>query len=71
MAMASAQAFCHCSANWIQSCMGFIAASEDASALGKVPKGLTLGNDFSFDSIADETVIGFGDLICSSQASIM
>jgi hypothetical protein len=26
-----------------------------------------LGKDFSFDSIAD----GFGDLICSSHASIM
>ena len=34
--------------------------------------GLKPGKDFSFDSIADgKSVIGFGDLICSSHASIM
>jgi hypothetical protein len=51
--------------------MGFIADIGKASALGQVPAGLTLGKDFSFESIADGTVIGFGDLICSSQASII
>ena len=41
-----------------------------ASAFAQVPAGLTLGKDLNFDSIADgEPVIG--DLICSSQASIM
>ena len=36
------------------------------------PLDLDQGRDFSFDSIADgEPVIGFGDLICSSQASII
>ena len=45
--------------------MGSVAAN--AFALGQLPAGLTPGKDFSFDSIADgETVIGFGDLICSS-----
>jgi hypothetical protein len=42
--------------------MGFIAVTASA-ALGQVPAGLTLpGKYFSFDSIADEAVIGFGDL---------
>ena len=41
--------------------MVFIAASENASALGQA--GLTLGKGFSFDDIADEAVVGFGDLI--------
>jgi len=34
-----------------------------------VPAG-TPGKDFSFDNIADGPLIGFGDLICSSQTSI-
>jgi hypothetical protein len=34
-----------------------------------VPAG-TPGKNFSFDSIVDGAVIGFGDLICSSQTSI-
>jgi hypothetical protein len=41
----------------------------EASALGQVPAG-TPGKDFSFDNIADGALIGFGDLICSSQTSI-
>jgi hypothetical protein len=50
--------------------MGFVAAN--AFALGQLPTGLTPGKESSFDSIADgEPVIGLGDLICSSQASIM
>jgi hypothetical protein len=49
--------------------MGFVA---NAFAFGQLPVGLMPGKDFSFDSIADgDTVIGFGDLICSSQASII
>ena len=49
--------------------MEFVA---NALAFGQLPAGLKLGKDFSFDSIADgDTVIGFGDLICSSQASII
>ena len=49
--------------------MGFVA---NALAFGQLPAGLTPGKDFSFDSITDgEPVIGFGDLICSSQASII
>ena len=69
--IASAQAFCHCSASCIQNCMGFIAVCQ-AFAFGQLPDGLTPGEDFRFDSIADgELVIGFGDLICSSQASII
>jgi hypothetical protein len=59
------QAFWHCSAHCIQNCIGFIAAPAKAFALGQVPAG-TPGKDFSFDSIADGAVIGFGDLICSS-----
>jgi hypothetical protein len=51
--------------------MGFIAVCQ-AFAFGQLPDGLTPGEDFRFDSIADgELVIGFGDLICSSQASII
>ena len=69
--IASAQAFWHCPANCIQNCIGFIAAGGKASAFGALPAGLKPGKDFSFDSIADEAVIGLGDLICSSQASIM
>ena len=46
--------------------MGFVA---NALAFGQLPAELTPGKDFSFDSIADgEPAIGFGDLICSSQA---
>jgi hypothetical protein len=42
--------------------MGFIGSELSAE--------LKPGKDFSFDSIADgKSVIGFGDLICSSQAS--
>src|SRR5215831_6086666 len=49
--------------------MGFVA---NALAFGQLPVGLMPGKDFSFESIADgEPVIGFGDLICSSQASII
>src|SRR6266498_1129693 len=71
-AIASAHAFCHCAANCIQNCKGFVAAIWKAPAFGQLPAGLTLGKDFSFDSIADgEPVIGFGDLICCSQASII
>src|SRR5215471_6801074 len=67
--IASAQAFCHCSAHCTQNCMGLVA---NALAFGQLPVGLTPGKDLSFDSIADgELVIRFGDLICSSQASIM
>jgi hypothetical protein len=64
--------FCHCSANCIQSWKGFIAAVWKASAFGQVLAGLKLDNDFSFESIADgERVVGLGDFICSSQASII
>ena len=67
--IASDQVFCHCSATCVQNWMGLIAAVCKASAFGQLPAGLTLGKDFSFDSIADgELVI---DLICSSQASII
>jgi hypothetical protein len=74
--IASTQAFCHCSANCIQNCIGFIAGPAKESALGQAPAGqapagLASGQDFSLDSIADDAVIGFGDLICSSQTSIM
>jgi hypothetical protein len=47
---------------------GLLAAPAKASALGQVPAGLAPGTDFSFESIADVAVMGFGDLICSSQA---
>src|SRR5262249_2360310 len=68
--VASAQAFCHCSATCVQNCMGLIAAVCKASEFAQVPAGLTPGKDLNFDSIADgEPVIG--DLICSSQASII
>jgi hypothetical protein len=71
-AIASVQAFCHCSANCIQSWKGFIAAVWKASAFGQVLAGLKLDKDFSFESIADgERVVGLGDFICSSQASII
>jgi hypothetical protein len=50
--------------------MGFVAAN--AFALGQLPAGLTPGKDVSFDSIAEgDPVIALGDLICSSQASII
>ena len=50
--------------------MGFVAAN--AFALGQLPAGLTPGKVVSFESIADgEPVIALGDLICSSQASII
>ena len=49
--------------------MGLVA---NALAFGQLPVGLMPGKDFSFDSIADgEPVIALGDLICSSQASII
>src|SRR5262249_17788648 len=67
--VASAQAFCHCSATCVQNCMGLTAAVCKASAFAQVPAGLTLGKDFNFDSIADGELV-IGDLICSSQASI-
>ena len=68
--VASAQAFCHCSTTCVQNCMGLTAAVCKASAFAQVPAGLTLGKDFNFDSIADGELV-IGDLICSSQASIM
>src|SRR5262249_22287545 len=68
--VASAQAFCHCSATCVQNCMGLIATVCKASAFAQVPAGLTLGQDFNFDSIADRELV-IGVLICSSQASIM
>ena len=50
--------------------MGFVA--DKAFAFGQLLAELTPGKEFSFESIADgELVIGFGDLICSSQASII
>jgi hypothetical protein len=52
-AIASVHAFCHCSANCIQNCEGFATAIWKAPASGQLPAGLTLGKDFSFDSIAD------------------
>ena len=67
----STQAFCHCSASCAQNCIGFIAAPAKASALGHVPPGLAPGGDFSFESIADEALIGLGDLICSPHISII
>src|SRR5262249_19879572 len=68
--IASGHAFCHCSIHCVQNCMGFVA--PNAFALGQAPAGLTPGMDVSFDSIADgEPVIGLGDLICSSHASII
>jgi len=42
-----------------------------ASAVGQLPAAPKLGRDFSFANIADEAVIGSGDLICSSHASII
>jgi hypothetical protein len=36
---------------------------------GQVPTGLRLGKDLSF--VDEEPIIGFGDFICSSQASMM
>ena len=48
--------------------MGFVAAN--AFAFGQLPAGLTPGKDSSFDSIADGELV-IGDLICSSQASII
>src|SRR6516225_6043778 len=59
-AIASDHIFCHCSTN----CMGFIV--DTSPRFGQLPAGLKLDKDVSLDSIAD----GFGDLICSSQASI-
>jgi hypothetical protein len=44
--------------------MGFIAAIWVAPVFGQ----LKFCNELSFDNIADE---GFGDLICSSQASMI
>jgi hypothetical protein len=67
--IASAQAFCHCSANCTQNCIGLLAAPAKAPALGQVPAGLAPGKDFSFESIADVAVTGFGDLICSCTSA--
>jgi hypothetical protein len=68
---ASAQAFCHCSANFSQTCRGFIAACWKSSApVGQLPIGPKLGS-FSFDRIADGEACEFGNLICCSQAFIM
>jgi hypothetical protein len=50
--------------------MGSVAAN--AFVFGQLPAGLKPGKDVSFESIADgEPVIALGDLICSSQASII
>ena len=63
----SAQDFCHCAANCIQNCKGFIAAFWKVSTLGQVPANLRP----NLDSIADgEAAVGFGNLSCASQASI-
>ena len=49
-----------------------MAAFWKVSALGQLPAAAKPGKDFSFDNIADgEAAIGFGNLTCSSQASIM
>jgi hypothetical protein len=52
-AIASAQAFCHCSAACIQNWKGFTAVVWKAPAFGQLPAGPKLGKDFSFDSIAE------------------
>src|SRR5262249_23487815 len=66
-AIASVQDFCHCSANCWYTRNGFMDAIWSLLANGQLPAGPKLGKEFSFDNIAD----GSGDLICSSQASIM
>jgi hypothetical protein len=53
--------------NW----KGFIAPIGKASELGQVPAGLKPGNDLTFDNIAAGDLIGFGALICSTQASMI
>jgi hypothetical protein len=60
-AIESDQTFCHCSTN----CIGFIV--DTSPKFGQLAPGPKPDKEFSFDSIAD----GFGDLICSSQASII
>src|SRR6516225_335967 len=68
----SAQDLCHCSANCIRSCKGFIAPFWKASVLGQMPVEPKPGKDFNLESNADgEAVVGFGNLSCSSQASMM
>src|SRR5262245_32073493 len=72
MVIISEQAFCEFSASCIQNWKGFIAACWKASVLGQLALAVKPGKDFSLTSIVDgEAAIGFGDLICSSQASIM
>jgi hypothetical protein len=66
----SAQDFCHCSASCIQTCSGFIAAFWKASVFGQLAAAVKFGKDFSLTNITDgEAVIGFGNLICSSQVA--
>src|SRR5689334_3123160 len=62
-AIASDQAFCHCSKNCTKKCIGF--AADGSAAFGQAPAGRKPDREFSFDNIT----VGFGDLICSSQAS--
>jgi hypothetical protein len=50
---------------------GAITAARPSLGCRCMPAGLAPDKDFSFDSIADGAVIGFGDLICSSPASII
>ena len=59
----STHARCHCSASFIHTSIGFPAAAGVAVRPGK---------EVSFDSIDDgDAVIGFGNLSCSSQGSII
>src|SRR5262249_11032016 len=72
MVIVSVQDFCHCSASCIQSWKGFIAAFWKASPLGQLAPAVKPGTDFSLNNIVDgEAVIGLGNLICSSHASIV
>src|SRR6516165_7202710 len=68
MLIASAHVFCHCCAICIYIANGLNAAICAPAALGQPPAGPKLEMDCSFDSIADDEL---GDLICSSQASII
>src|SRR5262245_32315534 len=62
----SVQDFCQCSAICIQNCIGFVAPIWKASGHPEPAAG------FSFCNIADgEAVVAFGNLSCSSQASMM
>ena len=67
----SVQDLCHCSADFIQNCMGLVAAIWKASGFGQPPSVPKLGKAFNFDIMADgDAVIGFGNLSCSSQVPI-